>query len=112
MLQRYDSEDTGDITLTDSYKNFDYGREIPSFRGFRLTDMIDARPRVNNFTVTEGSRSPFEFKGREFNGSSTQHSSKNILTTEESITISYDFYLPRVDSIYCGRDGSLTVEIW
>ena len=63
MAAEYDSEDTGDITLTDSYKNFDYGREIPSFRGFRLTDMIDARPRVNNFTVTEGSRSPFEFKG-------------------------------------------------
>tara|TARA_R100000005_G_scaffold96717_1_gene86626 strand:+ start:7462 stop:15024 length:7563 start_codon:yes stop_codon:yes gene_type:complete len=110
MAAEYDSEDTGDITLTDSYKNFDYGREIPSFRGFRLTDMIDARPRVNNFTVTEGSRSPFEFKGREFNGSSTQHSSKNILATEESISISYDFYLPRIDSIYCGRDGSLTVR--
>ena len=105
-----DSEDTGDITLTDSYKNFNYGKEIPSYRGFRLTDMIDARPRVNNFTVTEGSRSPFEFKGREFNGSATQHSSKSILATEESISLSYDFYLPRIDSIYCGRDGSLTVR--
>ena len=71
--------------------------------------MIDARPRVNNFTVTEGSRSPFEFKGREFNGSSTQHKLLRTFLTEESITISYDFYLPRVDSI-CGRDGSLTVE--
>lgn len=110
MAAEYGSEDTGDITLTDSYNNFEYGEEVPSYRGFRLTDIIDARPRVNNFTVTEGTRSPFEFAGREFNGSSTQHSSKSILASEESISLSYDFYLPRIDSIYCGRDGSLTVR--
>ena len=35
------------------------------------------------YTVGTGNRSPFEFYGRQFNGG--QHSSKNILASDESI---------------------------
>ena len=32
MSAEYDSSDTGDLTLVDSYNNFDYGNEIPTFK--------------------------------------------------------------------------------
>ena len=57
----YDSSDTGDITLVDSYKSFDYGSEISGFQGNRLTDIIDARPRVSKYVGGAGDRSLLNF---------------------------------------------------
>ena len=73
--------------------------------------MIDARPRVNNFTVTEGSRSPFEFKGESSMVPQLNTALRTFLT-EESITISYDFYLPRVDSISLWKRWVSDCQIW
>ena len=104
----YETADTGDITIVNSYTDFDYGTEIASINGVRNTDIIDARPRVSEYTVIAGARSPFEFSGRVF--TSGQHSSKNILASDESISIGYNYYLPRVDRIYIDKDNKFTVK--
>ena len=62
MSASYDSADTGDITVCDSYRDFDYGTEISNIAGVRVTDLIDARPRVSNFTTSSSNtRSPLNF---------------------------------------------------
>ena len=107
MSAEYDSADTGDITICNSYNSFDFNKEIVNVSGFRLTDLIDARPRVSPYTPTTGTRSPFEFFGRSFNGG--QHSSRNILASDESTTIGYDYFLPRIDRVYLDKDGIFQV---
>ena len=108
MSAEYDPSDTGDITVCNSYDDFDYSADINSIAGFRNTDLVDARPRVSKYTVGTGNRSPFEFYGRQFNGG--QHSSKNILASDESISCDYNYYLGRIDRIYLDKDGIFTVK--
>ena len=67
----YDSSDDGDITTVESYKNLDFGTQVPLTDGIRCTDLIDVRPRVTDYTVGEGTRSPFEFFGESFQWWST-----------------------------------------
>lgn len=105
----YNDSDTGDITVCNSYRDFDYGAEINSISDFRLTDIIDGRPRVSPFSVdTSNTRSPLEFFGRTFNGG--QHSSKNVLASGETLTLDYNYFLPRIDRIYLDRDGVFQVK--
>ena len=104
----YDSADTGDITTVNSYENFDYATEIPSVRGFGCSEIIDVRPRVSNYTVSEGSRSPLEFFGRTFDGG--QHSSKDVLASDESLTVNYSYYLGRKDRVYVTKEGAFYVK--
>ena len=107
----YDASDTGDITTVNSYNAFDYTTEINSINNVRNTDIIDARPRVTEYTVTAGGRSPLEFYGRSFDGgASGQHSSKNIIASDESLTLGYNYYLARADRIYLSPDGGLSVK--
>ncbi len=104
----YESSDTGDITICNSYDNFNYSSQISAINGVRNTDIIDARPRVSTYTVSAGARSPFEFDGRVFDGG--QHSSKNILASDESISLGYTYYLPRIDRVYLDKDGIFSVK--
>ena len=107
----YDSSDTGDITLINSYNSFDYGKEIPSINGVRNTDMIDGRPRVKDYTVSLNGRSPLEFDGRDFDGGTEgQHSSKNVIASDESMSLGFSFYLGRADRIYVNPDGGFSVK--
>jgi predicted small secreted protein len=98
------SSDSGDITVANSYNQFDYCY-IPSLNSqIRATDILDIRPKVSDYTVSPGSsRSPFEFLGRTF--SVSNGSAKNILASDESILFGYSFYLPRIDSIYLTKNG-------
>tara|TARA_B100001564_G_scaffold121475_1_gene101360 strand:- start:25870 stop:33417 length:7548 start_codon:yes stop_codon:yes gene_type:complete len=104
----YDASDLGDITTVNSYTNFDYTREIQSANGFRNTDMIDLRPRVAEYAVTEGSVSPFNFEGRVL---STNNSSRYIFARNESTIIGYNYYLGRADRVYLTRDGDIQVTL-
>ena len=104
----FDLSDDGDITTVNSYTTFNYKNEIPSISGYRLTDLIDLRPRVKDYTVSEGNKSPFEFGGRDFSGSN--HSSKNIISPDESLILTYSYYLPRIDRIYLSKDKSFSVK--
>ena len=104
----YDSSDDGDITTIESYNTFNYTREINSINGIRNSDIIDIRPRVSRYIVSENSRSPFEFYGRVFNSSG--NSAKNILASDESILTNFSFYLGRIDRVFLSKDGKLQVK--
>ena len=105
----YESSDTGDVTTVNSYNGFNYGTEIQSIGAFRNTDIVDARPRVNDYTVAVDTASPFEFGGRSFTGD--LHSAKYIFASDESETLSFRYYLPRLDRIYLTKDGVFQVKI-
>ena len=105
----YDSSDTGDITTANSYTNCDYSNEVQSTDGFRNTDLIDLRPRVSDYSVTEGGNSPFEFDGRNFGNGN--HSSKHIFASDESTTLAYDYYLGRADRVYLTKNGDIQVTL-
>jgi len=97
----FTDSDTGDITTVNSYDNFEY-KNLHSINGKRVSDIIDIRPRVSDFSGT--SRSPFEFLGRSFDASG--NSAPNILASDKSILLDYSFYLPRLDKIYLTKNGS------
>ena len=108
----YDTNDVGDITTVNSYGGYNYGTEIPSVNGNRNTDLIDARPRVSEYTVAAGTRSPFEFLGRSFDdsgNSGAQHSAKYILASDESMSMGFNYYLPRADRVYIDKTGFIQV---
>ena len=82
----YESTDNGDIVTVESYDAINY-KDIGSVNGHRNSDIIDIRPRVSNYTVSAGVRSPLEFYGRSFDGAG--QSAGNVLASDESIIVSY-----------------------
>ena len=103
----FESSDDGDITTVNSYDSFDYKNDIKFINGLRNTDLLDIRPRVSDYVVSESNRSPLEFLGREFNGSG--NSASNILASDESMLLDFSFYLGRIDKIYLTKYGDLVV---
>ena len=99
----FDSSDTGDFVTANSYKNFDYC-DLPRISENRVSDIIDIRPRVKPFIVSNNSRSPFEFLGRSF-----EESTFDILASDESFALNYSFYLPRIDRIFITKNGLFQV---
>lgn len=104
----YQSSDNGDITTSESYSTFDYTKDIQSVNSVRNTDIIDIRPRVSSYSISEGQRSPLEFYGRIFTGSGD--SASNILASNESTIVNFSFYLGRIDRVYLTKDGKLQVK--
>ena len=104
----FDPTDDGDIVTVESYNDFDYSTEVKAINGVLNTDLIDLRPRVSNYTVSEGSRSPLEFLGRSFNA--TGNSVPNILASNETIFLDYAYYQGRIDRLYLHKDGKLQMK--
>ena len=104
----YESTDTGDITTSNSYDSFNYTNEIKDISGNKFSDIIDIRPRVSDYSVVEGNRSPLEFLGRSFNQSG--NSAPNILASGESITLSFSYYVGRIDRIFLSKEGNFQVK--
>ena len=50
----YQNSDDGDITTINSYEGFDYGKELGEVSGSRVSDIIDVRPRVIDYSISEG----------------------------------------------------------
>jgi hypothetical protein len=96
----FSSSDNGDITSANSYQQFDYC-DIAKIDSVKVSDLIDIRPRVSEFTSTN--LSPFEFNARNF--TSSGNSASNVLASDESFILDYSFYLPRIDKIYLTKDG-------
>lgn len=103
----YSSSDVGDITTIDSYQQFDWCG-IPHINNSNAGDVVDVRPRVGAYTVTENSRSPFEFLGRFF--TSQGNSAQNILASDSSMLFHYSYYLGRIDKIYLSYDNKIQVR--
>ena len=101
-----DSSDTGTLVTANSYENFDYS-DIPTVDGLRQSDIIDIRPKVKSYAVSEGVRSPFEFLGRSFN--STQNDNLNVLASDESIELDYSIYLGRIDRLFLTKQKTFQV---
>lgn len=91
------ASDTGDITVADSYNQFDYC-DLQSVDSNRTSDIIDTRPIVDRYDPNSATRSPFEFYGRSFDGD--QNSALDVLASDEAIVCNYSFYLGRIDRIY------------
>ena len=104
----YEASDKGDITTKNSYDNMHYINDVQNVNGIRNTDMIDIRPKVSNYTVTEGARSPLEFYGRSFNAAG--NSAANILASDEVILTDLDYYVGRVDRIFLTKEGKFQVQ--
>lgn len=98
----FSNSDSGDITTVNSYEQFDYCN-LEKVNNTDVSDLIDIRPRVSDYSVEEDARSPFEFLGRTF--SEQQNSAKNILASDESFLLNYSVYLPRIDKIFLSKDG-------
>ena len=103
----YDPSDSGDVTTVESYSAFDYGNEISKINGIRTTDLIDLRPRVSEYALSSGSRSPFEFLGRSFAGG--VHSTPHIVSKSDSLAVNFSYYLPRYDSIFIDKNKVFTI---
>jgi hypothetical protein len=103
----FSDSDSGDITTKNSYDAFDYC-DLSKINGVRTSDIIDIRPRVPKYTVSEGTRSPLEFLGRGI--SANQNSSKDILASDESFAVNFSYYLPRIDKIYLSKDGKFQLS--
>ncbi len=104
----YQNSDDGDITTVESYRGFDYKNDIQIVNSIRTSDIIDIRPRVTTYSVTQNSPSPLEFNGRLFNGSG--NSAANILASDESIVTTFSYYLGRIDRIYLRKDGTFQIK--
>ena len=105
----FDSGDTGDFITVNSYEQYDYGIDIPKINNISNSDIIDIRPRASQVSsVSEGDRSPLEFKGRSFNTSG--NSAPNILASDESILTDYSFYLGRIDRIFLSKEGLFQIK--
>ena len=65
------------------------------------------RPRVVDYSVSEGANSPFEFSGRSFadGQEGRTHSSSHIIASDESMTLDYNYFLGRVDRIFIDTTG-------
>ena len=102
----YNTSDTGDITTINSYSNFNYSKEIQNILNYKNSDIIDYRLIVSSFTPAENVRSPLEFLGRTF----AYSSSSQIIAPDESISLSFEYYLSRIDRVYLDKNGIFRVK--
>ena len=103
----YESTDNGDIVTVESYDAINY-KDIGSVDGHRNSDIIDIRPRVSNYTVSAGARSPLEFFGRNFKVDG--QNPPNILASDEVLQTTYSFYLGRIDRIFLSKSGEFILK--
>ena len=93
----------GDLVTVNSYSPDTYQNDQSLFQGEFITNYIDVRPRVRNYSVTGDTDSPFEYDFRDFSSSGTFV--PNILVGDETLTIGYSHYLARIDKLFLSKDG-------
>ena len=103
----YSNTDDGDITTVNSYAQLDYAEDIKDVGIVRTSDIIDIRPRVSNYTVSESSRSPLEFFGRSFDGSG--QSAANSLASDDAILTDISYYQGRIDRVFLTKEGKFQI---
>jgi len=111
VIDKYevDSQSSGDLFTVASYAKDRFSEDIPDIGiyNIRASDTLDFRPRVTTFDVSTADKSPFDFIARTsaFNTTLT-----SILAPNEVSTLSYDYYLPRIDRIYVDTLGNFVVD--
>jgi len=102
-----DPADPGDFVVVNSYDKDRYTYDMPRISGLSASDIIDVRPRVSSHTSGSGT-SPFEFKSRVFNPFTS--SSSHIFAKDKATTISYDYYVGRIDKLFLTKEGIFNVS--
>ena len=97
------SDDVGDFFTASSYPS-GVERLVPIDRSFGIptSDLIDIRPRVAQYD-TSSTISPFDFRSRSF--ASQEDSVPNPLVPDETLIVSYDYFLPRKDKLFLTKNG-------
>jgi hypothetical protein len=103
-----DSNDEGDFVAVDSYDADRYSKEIATINGIRTSDIIDLRPRVDDFSPLNAAYSPFEYNARVF--SPYSNSATNIFAKDKTLNLSYSYYLPRIDKVFLTKEGSFIIS--
>ena len=102
------ANDNGDFYTVNSYDKERYSKEIPSLKdGTRLTDILDFRPRVADFSTFIPSTSPFDFASRAFGSSSVN--TTLVSAPNESSVLGVEYYLGRIDKIILDIEGNISV---
>jgi hypothetical protein len=102
----FDSTDYGDVINVNSYPKVLYSNKIPTYEQIRNTDIIDIRPRVSPYNAST-KISPFEFASRVF--TSTGANALQVVSTNEDLVFSYDFYVPRIDKLTLDKEGNFNL---
>ncbi len=97
------STESGDLFTVLSYDDERFATDIPNVGGFRASDTLDFRPRVDVFSSSTSS--PFDFDSRTFTGSSNK-----FLKVDEGSVVNYEYYLPRIDKLYLDTKEEFVVE--
>ena len=90
----------GDLFTISSY-NTELENIPLNSSGVRLSDLLDFRPRVADFNVATATRSPFDFLSRDFSATSFE-----VISPNESSTLFYSQYLPRIDKLILDKQGN------
>ena len=98
-------DDDGDVFTVLSYDQERFKNDIPSIDFHRASDTLDFRPRVSVYNPDSSSESPFIFKSRDFSSSIKQY-----LTPDETSFAGFEYYLPRIDSIFLNKFGDFVYE--
>lgn len=102
------SSDNGDVYSVNSYDSERYEKDIPTLKNnTRASDILDFRPRVAPYVVGVSTVSPFDFNSRTF--SSSGNNPTLVVTPNESSTVGYSYYLPRIDKIVLNKNGLFTL---
>ena len=108
------SSDQGDVFTVLSYDPERYKLDIPEIEiqdsnAFgsivRASDTIDFRPRVVPFNSTI--KSPFDYDSRDFSGPGA--TTPILPKADESISVNYEYYLPRTDKLVLDTEGTFKV---
>jgi len=94
----------GDVFTVNSYTKERFKSDIASINGSRLTDLIDFRPKVSEFNPDTATGSPFSFENRTFESTPSY-----VISPDESSTVGYSYYLPRVDLLTINKLGEVEV---
>ena len=100
----------GDAFTVASYSSDRFTEDIPTIgvNNVRASDTLDFRPRVSEFDpAVTTDRSPFDFISRT---AAFNLLPATILAPNEVSTVSYSYYLPRIDRIYIDTLGNFVVD--
>ena len=103
----YFTHGSGDFFSADSYTNQTDYDQIPSYRGVRLSDTIDFRPKVANVS-TSGSTTAFAYSSKVFEG--TGSSASHLPGPSDTIQLDYQTYLGRADKLFLTEKGRFIVQ--
>lgn len=99
------SGNSGDIFTVNSYTQDRYLSDLPSLPdGTRASDILDFRPRVQEFDPSSSNASPFAFSSRSY-----ESNYRYVISPDETSFIGYSYYLPRIDLVSVNRLGQVEV---